>query len=120
MDLPLRLLSHQEVLLEYEQEAERTRGNAPWLRAITNWKDDTLALLKNDPPLCTPMVLHLIRIGPLVYTAIGAEVFSRLGDELRAAEGPGNYVVGYANGNIGYLPFRESLSRRWLRDRDSL
>ena len=108
MDLPLTALSHQDVLLEYEQETIRNRDKGRWLRAIEDWKEDTLALLQKRSPLCTPVVLQLIRIGPLVFTAIGAEVFSSLGDELRAAEGPGNYVVGYSNGNIGYLPFREA------------
>jgi hypothetical protein len=108
VDLPLTILSGQEVLLEYEREAERYKGQASWLKAITDWKDDTLELLQSDFPLSATTVLQVICIGPLAFTAIGAEVFTRLGDELRAAKGPGNYVVGYANGNIGYLPFREA------------
>lgn len=108
IDLPLTLLSRQEVLIEYRQEAARYKGKSPWLRAITDWKDDTLELLQGDPPSSTTTVLQVIRIGPLAFTAIGAEVFSRLGDELRAVNGPGNYVVGYTNGNIGYLPSREA------------
>jgi len=39
---------------------------------------------------------------------LGAEVFSRMADELRAAAGERLYVVGYANGDIGYLPTREA------------
>jgi hypothetical protein len=108
IDLPLTLPSRQEVLDEYEQEAARYKGKTLWLRAITDWKDDTLAMLQSDPPLCTTIVLQVIRIGQLTLTAIGAEVFSRLGYELRAANGPGNYVISYANGNIGYLPFGEA------------
>lgn len=108
IDLPLSLLSRQEVLLEYEQEAVRYKGKPPWLRAITDWKDDTIELLQGDPPLSTTTVLQVICIGPISFTAIGAEVFSRLGDELRAVNGLGQYVVGYTNGNIGYLPYREA------------
>lgn len=105
--LPFTLLSRQEVLIEFEQDAARYQGKPPWLRAITAWKDETLELLQGDPPLSATTVLQVIRIGPLTFTAIGAEVFSRLGEELGEIHGPGNYVVGYANGNIGYLPFRE-------------
>jgi hypothetical protein len=105
--LPLTLLSPQDVLVEFKHEAERYKGKESWSSAITGWKDDTLALLNGDPPLSTTAVLQVIRIGPLIFTAIGAEVFSRLEDELRSIEGPNHYVIGYANGNIGYLPFRE-------------
>ncbi len=51
--------------------------------------------------------LQALQIGPVSLVAIGAEVFSRMAGELRAAHGPCTYVVGYANGDLGYLPFRE-------------
>jgi hypothetical protein len=38
---------------------------------------------------------------------MGAEVFSRMAEELRRAHGSHTYVVGYANGDLGYLPFCE-------------
>jgi hypothetical protein len=107
IDLPLDLLSREDVLTEYQQEAARYEGKTVWLRAIKDWKHNTLELLQNDPPVSIPIVLQVIRIGPVAFTAIGAEVFSHLGGELRAVYGPGNYLVGYANGNIGYLPFRD-------------
>lgn len=57
-------------------------------------------------PTHVPMEIHVLRIGRVVLVCLGAEVFSVLADELRAATGETLYVVGYANGDVGYLPTR--------------
>jgi hypothetical protein len=47
--------------------------------------------------------LHLVTIGDVHLLCINAEVFSRFADDLRVATGERIYVVGYANGVIGYV-----------------
>ena len=50
-----------------------------------------------------PLDVQLVRLGPVCLVCLAAEVFSVMADELRAqVKGP-LYVVGYANGDTGYL-----------------
>jgi len=50
-----------------------------------------------------PLEIQLVRLGPVCLVCLAAEVFSVMADELRArVDGP-LYVVGYANGDVGYL-----------------
>jgi neutral ceramidase len=109
--LPLTILSQEAVLAEYNRLAKMVildRRQA----AMREWRDDTLALLEQgtppDEPWTAPIDIQVLRIGPVRFAALGAEVFSRMADELRAIHGPHTYVVGYANGDTGYLPFREA------------
>jgi hypothetical protein len=50
-----------------------------------------------------PVDVQVLSIGEVVFAAIGGEVFSILNDDLRARTGRNVYVVGYANGDGGYL-----------------
>jgi hypothetical protein len=65
------------------------------------------ALTEGRAPTSVTTDLQVVRIGPVRFAAIGAEVFSRMAADLRSACGPRCYVVGYANGDIGYLPPQE-------------
>ncbi|OGV65479.1 MAG: hypothetical protein A3K19_10345 [Lentisphaerae bacterium RIFOXYB12_FULL_65_16] len=77
--------------------------------AMTEWRDATLAALRNGTaPATHDTTLQVVRIGPVSWVCVPAEVFSRLADELRAAHTPKTYVVGYANGDMGYLPHRDA------------
>jgi len=111
LSLPLTPLSQEQVLAEYDQLAKMVLLDR-WQVAMRQWRDDTLALLEqgapSDEPWAVPIDIQALRIGPVRFAALGAEVFSRMADELRAIHGPHTYVVGYANGDIGYLPFREA------------
>jgi len=50
-----------------------------------------------------PLDIQLVHLGPVCLACLAAEVFSVMADELRArVDGP-LYVVGYANGDAGYL-----------------
>ena len=69
---------------------------------------ETLALIRAGAPESVATDLKAVRIGPASFVGMGAEVFSRMADELRAARGAHTYVVGLANGDLGYLPFREA------------
>jgi neutral ceramidase len=107
LELPLAAQSRDEVIREYENSWDRLSEDSPWRGAIREWRDETLALLERGAPSSVVTDLQALRIGPLSLVAIGAEVFSRMAEELRTAHGPHTYVVGYANGDLGYLPFRE-------------
>ena len=50
-----------------------------------------------------PLAVQIVRIGPVVFACLGAEVFSLMADELRARAAGPLYIVGYANGDTGYL-----------------
>lgn len=112
LELPLDVLAPAQVEAEYAREmAALDPGSAFYdhaARAYADWRRETLALLADgSAPATIPVDVQAVRIGPAAFVAVGAEVFSRLAAELRAAAGPRVYVVGYANGDIGYLPPRE-------------
>ena len=74
-------------------------------RAYDDWRAETLALLAAErAPQTEAADLQVIRLGPASLVAIGAEVFSHMAVDLRRACGPRTYVIGYANGDAGYLP----------------
>jgi len=109
IELPLVVLTPAEVEREYQKGiAQGLPGSAfcdSVLRAYREWRDETLALLAaGRAPHSVPLDVQAVRLGPVSLVAVGAEVFSRLAAELRAAHGPHTYVIGYANGDIGYLP----------------
>jgi len=102
--LPLTVLSREQV----ERTCEQLVSEYGHRREITEWRDTTLdRLSRGAAPDHTEIDVQAFRIGPARFAAIPAEVFSRMADDLRAACGSQTYVAGYANGNIGYLPFRE-------------
>jgi len=45
-----------------------------------------------------------VSVGDVVFISLNGEVFSQFADWLRDAAVPRVYVVGYANGGLGYLP----------------
>ncbi len=109
LDLPLDVLTAAEVEGEYVREMAALDPASTFYdhasRAYAHWRQETLALLAEGSALTTiPVDVQVVRIGPVAFVAVSAEVFSRLAVELRAAAGPRVYVVGYANGDIGYLP----------------
>ena len=107
LELPLAVHSREAILREYESSWGRLSEDSPWRGAIREWRDETLSLLERGAPSSVVTDLQVLHIGPLSLVAMGAEVFSRMAGELRAAHRPQTYVVGYANGDLGYLPFRE-------------
>jgi hypothetical protein len=107
IELPLVVQSREEVRREHENSWGRLPESSPWRGAIREWRDETLVLLERGAPSSVATDMLVLRIGPVAFVGIGAEVFSRMADELRTALGPHTYVVGYANGDLGYLPYRE-------------
>lgn len=107
--LPYATLTPDEVAREYQRAlAECVPELLFWQRArraYDRWQAETLAALAaGQAPTEVEVDLQIVKIGPASFVAISAEVFSRMATDLRAAFGPRTYVVGYANGDIGYLP----------------
>jgi hypothetical protein len=73
---------------------------------MQDWAQETIRLIENGKiyKLVTAF-FQVIDIGLITYVGINAEVFSRMADILKERTGQNQlYVVGYANGCIGYLP----------------
>ena len=107
--LPYATLTPDEVAREYQRAiAECVPELLFWQRArraYDQWQEETLAALAaGRAPTEVEIDLQVVKIGPISFVAISGEVFSRMATDLRAAFGPRTYVVGYANGDIGYLP----------------
>ncbi len=56
-----------------------------------------------------PAPTTVVRIGDLMWTTFPGEMFSQIGKSVKAASPAANaYLMGYANGYIGYFPQRQS------------
>ena len=108
VELPFQVQGAEEIEKEYQRAAPP--GSDPWTaRVMREWRDDVLAQIEaGTAPMHVDTDVQVFRIGPASFVALGGEVFSRMADDLRAAHGPHTYVVGYANGNLGYVPTREA------------
>ena len=72
--------------------------------AIETWERTMTARIAKPgwAPLI-PMDVHLVWLGEIMWVCVGAEVFSIMAEELRSRLGRTLYIVGYANGDAGYL-----------------
>lgn len=106
LKLPVEELDNAALRARAEAIRAEIRGwNNEWVdracEAVDMWErwmeplDHCLAL--------QALQLQAIRIGPLKIACFGAEVFSVMADHLRADCGDPLWVVGYANGLIGYV-----------------
>jgi neutral ceramidase len=94
-------------------EGEDNPWNVRSRKALKRWTLDMLdkSSAAQAPRAGTPnmnpqshleLELQAVRIGPLRFACFGAEVFSVMTDKLRMIHSD-TFVVGYANGCIGYL-----------------
>jgi hypothetical protein len=104
----------EESLRRAEEEA--ARGREDWSPYVSwyNPPDPDAARSRveelkaaGDAPLRCEV--QVIRVGPLLLAGWPGEVFCELGMALkRRAQAARTYVIGYANGSIGYVPTREA------------
>lgn len=59
-------------------------------------------------PGTLPAEIHLLAVGPLLVAGVPVELAACLGDDIRHAAARPSWVVGYANGYIGYCVPRAS------------
>lgn len=91
----------QFVAKDAQSEAIRRR----MIDAGRKWRERMQARAREGQlALESPLPLHAIDFGPVTLACCGAEVFSRMAEDLRRLAGSPILVVGYANGEAGYLP----------------
>jgi hypothetical protein len=105
--LPLQPLVSPETLAETEVAARKTlsSGDASLsARQIAHgqiaWVSACRRVRKGSPHL--PSRVSALRLGTVTLVALPGEIFTEIGQEVRAHV-PGAWPVGYANGNPGYL-----------------
>jgi len=114
LDVPLDTMDVDQVTARADALRDEVKGRDGYVAdrirsAADAWQGLMLRRAEEGTPLThVPMDIHAIRLGGVSLVCLGAEVFSRMADELRAAAGKTVYVVGYANGDIGYLPTPEA------------
>lgn len=111
LELPLEILSIDELdklrdeHRRYYESREDNYINNRVYEAMCAWYDESKELIKRKNDIKPAMAhIHLLKIGPVIFAGINAEVFSKMAEQLRKATGLKQlYVVGYTDGCIGYL-----------------
>ena len=119
VDLPLMALPADE---ELEQEISFERGELEKAqaqgagvielkvhRAMLGWAEDSLKMAnEGGGPKVVTVPLQAISVGGLVFAALPGEAFCEYGLAFRKMTSADVMPVGYANGNIGYIPTAEA------------
>ena len=103
-----------QTLAEVQQRAEHLRGELDdqsgyvpdRVRGAINQWEAMMAdrFATGQVPSRVPLAVQAVSFGPVTFVCLGVEAFSRIADDIRAqAADAATYVVGYANGDIGYL-----------------
>ena len=107
--LALDALSAEEIDAASEQALQYPKPIAEWgdtyRRAVRAWRKTMTAAVQNgDACNYSDAELFVVSFGEVVFISLNGEVFSQFADWLRDAAARHVYVVGYANGGLGYLP----------------
>lgn len=117
IDLPYMPLPDQESL---EQEISFRRSESAKARAegqsvicnaheqMANWAQDAIKVLSEGGPKSVQIGLQAIAIDGVVLTTLPGEAFCEYGLWFREMTEAKVIPVGYANGNIGYIPTAEA------------
>lgn len=77
--------------------------------AMLGWAEDVLAAIESENvPSHISMPLQAIAIGDVILAAIPGEAFCEIGLAIRKMVNSTIIPVGYANGNVGYVPTAEA------------
>ena len=109
--LPMETLTEEGVNAAAAKALHDTRSLAQWgskfQRAVQCWRDSLILQIKaGRVEGHRDAELFLVCIGDLALLGANAEVFSEFTDWLRSASPKQIYFLGYANGELGYLPTR--------------
>jgi neutral ceramidase len=109
--LPLDALSVAEIEAYAAHIVNDPKSNAEWgekfRRAVDNWRRTMIEGVRSGKADNTSDAeLLAVRIGDVALLGMNAEVFSRFTDDVRQRTNRRLYVVGYANGDMGYIPTR--------------
>jgi neutral/alkaline ceramidase-like enzyme len=76
---------------------------------VTHWRDSMTATVNAGHAIShSDAELFAISFGKIILLGANAEVFSEFTDWLRASDKRHIYLLGYANGTLGYLPARSN------------
>ncbi len=104
----LRQADERLTLLNQQEAAEESLGPAKTGRlyaSITSFYAREASTLTDG---ILPIELQGLRIGEAIFVAVPAEVFVEIGLKLKREAPAKTFIVGIANGYIGYLPNREA------------
>ncbi|MCU0522276.1 MAG: neutral/alkaline non-lysosomal ceramidase N-terminal domain-containing protein [Anaerolineae bacterium] len=77
-------------------------------RAMLGWAESLAVKTRTGKVSSTVAVeIQAIGLGPAVFVGVPGELFSGLGAQIKAVSG-NVFVVGYTNGDVGYIPDREA------------
>jgi neutral ceramidase len=118
VDLPYLPLPEEETLEQEitfrRGEIEKTQAEGSPLvygqvhKAMLGWAQDALKMVTEGGPESVRIGLQAISIDGLVLATLPGEAFCEYGLEFRKATKSSVMPVGYANGNIGYIPTAEA------------
>jgi len=109
--LPVDALSVEQIEAYAARIVNDPASNAEWgekfRRAVENWRRTMIEAVRSGTAGTTREAeLFAIRLGEIALLGLNAEVFSPFADHVRERTGRRLYVVGYANGDMGYIPTR--------------
>jgi neutral ceramidase len=110
LPLPVEALSVEEIDAYAAKAIEFPKPLAEWgdkyRRAVAGWRESMTRAVREGRAGTAEAELFAIRLGPVVLLGLNAEVFSQFADLVRDRTGRTAYIVGYSNGDMGYLPTR--------------
>lgn len=107
-----RYLAEQRRLLQAATAAGQP-GQAKIAQAMVHWAERTLAQSANGMSPSVEVEIQVIRLDKLALVGVPGEFFVELGLQIKAAaSGDQVMVVGFANGNVGYIPARRAYPHR--------
>ena len=107
-EMPLEIWDAQQIDAAAEAQIRATTLPAGWgdryVNAIRCWQQNRKDELAKGAADSTPQEIQVVRLGPLVFVTAGGEFFSRYAEVIQEASDQAVHIIGYANGNFGYVP----------------
>ncbi len=110
VNLPLDVLDHEGINRFASRALQNSGTLAQWgdkyRRVVEHWRQTLLRIGHIEGNGHHEAELFGVRLDDVILVGANAEVFSDFTDMLRRPGGKKIYLIGYANGDIGYLPTR--------------
>jgi hypothetical protein len=108
--LPLEVLDAEGINHAAHRALQSAVPLAQWgdkyRRVVECWRQGLLKTGHEKGSSYHEVELFSVRFNDVILVGVNAEVFSEFTDMLRRNSGKKVYLLGYANGDIGYLPIR--------------
>jgi neutral ceramidase len=112
VDLPVKSWSRRGIenyaALCRNDEAGHREFGGQFALAIETWRASMIKRLERDEPANISVELRLLAFNRSSFLTVNAEIFSRFSELMNAKTHRPVYVVGCANGMIGYVPSAEA------------